>query len=155
MVILHQKNEQKNISLDDFDSILGTPSTQKLFKLLVVWQKLSVKEIIEKIKISETQTYTILKNLEKIGIVEKKTRGIYSLTDNKFINLLKNAYSENLKEFLGKKLYQLSDILEENESELVIEEIIGLLKTWEPFLKEHFSHKLSTLSGHLIDNLIL
>ena len=145
MIESKRKNNEKPVTLEMFDSALGTPTTQRLFNILVCWKRLSVKELIEKVNVSETQIYSILKNLEKIGIVEKKSRGIYGLTDSKFSQLLQKAYAENLKKILGTQLYQLTAEIEENTTEETLVRFSKLIRNCDPFLNEHFSHKLSSV----------
>jgi predicted DNA-binding protein YlxM (UPF0122 family) len=154
MGITKTENMSGYQNIDDFDRILGTPSSQKLINLFVCWDRLSVKEIIEKTGLSETQIYNTLKNLESINVINKKIRGTYELNDLPFTNLLKQAYAENLKYYLGQKLYDLSDRLETSDNRSILNELLDLIANWEPFLKKYFSHKLSTLSGHLIDSMI-
>ena len=154
MVESQVQNDKPLQPLEKFASILGTASTQKLFNIMVCWEKLTVKELIEKVGVSETQIYTILKNLESIGIIRKISRGVYGLTNNTFTNLLRDAYSENLKRILGSELYRISDIIEGEKSESAIRQFANLIQNWEPFLKKYFSHQISSMGENIIDSVL-
>ena len=52
----------ENTELDSLSRFLGTPSAQRIFQLLICWDSLSIKEIIQKTGISESQSYSTLNN---------------------------------------------------------------------------------------------
>lgn len=148
---MSQSNSTPLIELTNLNKILGTPSTQIVLQLLVCWDELAVKELIEKSKFSESQIHTTLQNLEKEGLVQKKSRGIYRLTESKFILSLKEAYLVKLEQLIGKQLYSLAekiDILSLEELHRIWNELVEL---WNPILKKYFVIKASQIAGHIID----
>jgi predicted transcriptional regulator len=137
--------------LDTLSRFLGTPSAQKVFQLMVCWKSLSKKDLIDKTSFSESQIYLTLNNLEKIGLIEKKSRGVYGLTDAKFTNLLKNAYLSKLEQIIGKELYFIGKNLDSLPSNNLIKLWSQLIDQWEPILNEKFPEKVSSLAGHILE----
>jgi predicted transcriptional regulator len=140
--------------LDNLNQFMGTPSAQKIFQLLVCWETLPINEIITKTRISESQTYSTLKNLEKIELVIKKSRGIYTLTQNKFVVMLKDAYVAKLEQFIGKQLYHISKNLDKWTIDEIKDIWAPLLEQWAPLLNKNHAQKVSSIAGHIYDKIM-
>lgn len=145
------RSELGTCELDSLNRSLGTPSAQRIFELLTCWDSLSTKDIIKKSGISESQIYTTLGNLEKAGLVTKKTRGIYTTTDTKFTKLLKDAYLAKIEQVIGRELYFLGKHIDTLPLEQISERWTPLVEQWEPILREKFPQKMSSLAGHIVD----
>ena len=125
---------QKKFMTETVDSILGTPSSQRLLRLLFCWEQLPIKEIINKSNLSESQVYNTLRNLESIGLVKTISRGIYTHTDSSFTIKLKEAYLSQLVQLIGKELHYLSSELDKLAYEQLDKRFTVLVALWEPLL---------------------
>lgn len=140
-------------NIGEYEKALGKPSAQKIITLLTCWNSLSLKEIIQKTGLSESQVHNTLKSLIELNIILKKSRGIYAISNSKFAKHLKTAYEDIIKQTTGNILFDISkniDTLPLSELETKWKDLID---QFEPFLKEHFSNQLSSLSSHIIDRL--
>lgn len=143
----------QNISfdMDSFVSDLGTPTAQKIIKILVSWSSLSLQGLIDKSHMSKSQILSTLKKLLKQKIVYSPSRGIYNLLDDPFTNLLKEAYQVKLLEVINSEIYQVNHLLKTKQFEKADNKFINLIDQYSPILRESFSHQLSSLSHYFIE----
>ena len=137
--------------MEEFDRALGTPTSQKIIKLLSCWNSLSSKELISKTKMSESQIYITLQNLEKCGIVQKKARGIYSFDDSPFAQALYHTYRMKLEEIVGSAIYRFRKRMEKIPLNQMLEEFKELVILWDPILKDKFKFQMSSIAENIID----
>lgn len=133
------------------DTILGTPSSQRILRLLFCWERLPTKEIILKSKLSESQVYNTLRKLESIDLIESTSRGFFRYKTNQFSLKLKDAYIAQLIQLVGKELYKLSGDLDKSSFEVLDKHFTNLVELWEPILDSHFPLKTSSIAGHILD----
>ena len=142
-----------NFPSPEFDSVLGSPSAQKIIRLLVVWDKLSVKDLASKSQVSESQIHYTLSNLKAIGLVNSESRGIYKLSDSSFSLKLRDAYYTGLIEVVNNKISFIKQLLRDG----LIGEAkanFALLKIqFDPVLKKHFLFILDSLAKQILDQL--
>lgn len=137
--------------LEQVDKILGTPSAQRILRILVCWKSLSFKKIIPRAGFSISQINSTLNQLEKAQIVTKESRGIYALADTPFVARLTEAYTQLLIQNIGTEFYRLTKGLDELPPQEMSSRLNGLIFHWKPLLEQHFPHKLSSLVGHTVD----
>ena len=137
----------------EFESALGNPSAQKILSLLVIWDKLSVKELASKSHVSESQIHYTLGNLKTIGLIVSESRGIYKLAESSFSEKLKDAYYTGLIQVVNAKISFISKLLHSG----LIEDAkvnFSLLKIqYDPLLKKHFLFIIDSLSKQILDQL--
>ena len=138
-------------TLDEVDSFLGTPSAQKILRILVCWDILPIKEIKKKSGLSESQVHATIRNLQKIGIIEQESRGLYKLSLNKFPQLLKEAYLVFLNQVVGQSLYNLSKNLDNLTHEEVSKKLVFLMNQCKPILEQNYASKIASLAEYLVD----
>lgn len=141
--------------MDDYERALGTPSAQKIIGLLTCWSSLSLKELVQKTGLSESQVHNTLNTLMDVSIVEKKSRGIYALSNSTFSEHLKSAYEDIIEQNVGNILYFLSNNIDTLPLPELEQTWKSLIDQWEPFLHERFSRKVSSLASHVVDRLSL
>lgn len=134
-----------------FDSALGTPSSQKILRLIFCWNQLPVKELIMKSNLSESQVYNTLRSLETINLVESVSRGIYAYTKNEFSLKLREAYVTQLIHLIGQQLHELSTNIDTEDIKSLDEKFTKLVTMWEPLLDIHYPLKASSLAGHILE----
>lgn len=137
--------------IEELDKILGTPSAQRVFRILVCWGKLSLKEIVARSNFSESQVHLTLTHLEKAQIVKKESRGIYTLTNVPFVHSLKRAYTELLITRVGMKVYRLSKEMENLTPVEVGDRLDNLIFHWQPILEQNYRLKLSSLVNYSLN----
>ena len=142
---------QNNFITETFDSILGTPSSQRILRLLFCWGQLPVKELVAKSKLRESQVYNTLRNLEIIGLITTLSRGIYAHTDTAFTKKLKEAYLSQHVQLVGKELHHLSSDLDQLSFEELDKRFTMLVELWEPLLNKYYPLKTSSIAGHIIE----
>lgn len=145
---------EKPIQINDIsimETVIGTPSAQKVIVLLVTWPNLSIKEIQSKTKLSKSQIHITLKNLQDIQIVQTVTRGYYTLAESKFTQLLKEAYQAKIIESINKQIYQIKQALKRKEIKEATEMFQELQEKYDPLLKERFPFIVSSLSHRFIE----
>lgn len=138
-------------NMEQLDKILGTPSAQRILRILVCWKSLPFKEVIPRAGFSVSQINSTLSQLEKVQIVTKESRGVYTLADTPFVASLTEAYTQLLVQNIGMELYQLTKGLEKLAPREISSRLSKLIFNWRPLLEQHFSHKLSSLVGHTVD----
>ena len=139
------------LQTETIDSILGTPSSQKILRLLYCWGQLSVKELISKTNLSESQIYNTLRSLESVNLVETVNRGLYSYTKNTFSMKLKEAYVSHLIQIIGKELHYLSSNIDKEDWKTIDERFTNLVTLWKPLLESNYPLKTSSLAGHILE----
>ena len=144
---------KKEFIIENIDSILGTPSAQRILRLLFCWGQLPASQLIKKSKLSESQVYNTLKNLESINIVETSSRGIYTYTKHDFSIKLKEAYLSQLIQLIGQSLHDLSSNLDKKSFNELDTEFTSLVTLWEPILDTHYPLKASSISGHILERI--
>lgn len=143
--------ENISFDMDSFESDLGTPTSQKLIKILVSWNTLSLQDLIDKSSMSKSQVHSTLKKLHKHKIVYSPSRGAYNLLDSPFTNLLKEAYRVKILEVINSEIYQVMQFLKTKQLETAEKKFTKLIEQYAPILRESFSYQLSSLSHDLID----
>ena len=145
---------------DQIENVLGTPTSQKIIRLLVVWKSLNVQDLAEKSRISKPQIHTTMRKLKDQNMVVSPSRGSYTITDTPFMNLLKKAYYIRIVELINQQLYTVNKLLRvEKGSETVNTENIEkaheiynyLVQQYNPILRESFKQQLNSLSHQFID----
>lgn len=139
--------------LEDLESSLGTPSAQKILSLLVCWDDLTVREIVKKSQLSESQVHVTLRGLEQQEVVKKLRRGVYALSDAKFPTKLREAYLANIDQVIGRTLHELTKKLDELSPSQIAETLEVLITQWDPLVQENYKWKLSSLSEYIVDRL--
>ena len=139
------------IDVFDIDSTLGTPTSQQIIRFLSIWSELSIKEIQEKISLSETQIHNTLKNLTRIGVVIRIRRGTYSLNPSPFTENLKNAYVSNTTQIINRKIYDIKQKLKEKDIESANEEYDTIMLRYQPLLEERFSRMMHSLTHSFLE----
>lgn len=137
--------------MEQLDKILGTPSAQRILRILVCWKSLPFKEVIPRAGFSVSQINSTLNQLEKAQIVTKESRGFYALMDTPFVERLTEAYTQLLVQNIGMELYRLTKGLDKLTPQEISLRLNELIFHWKPLLEQHFSHKLSSLVGHTVD----
>ena len=137
--------------LDQMDRILGTPSAQKIFRIMVCWEILPVKEIIDLSGLSESQVHATLLNLEKLTLIEKRSRGIYSSTDSSFSQSLKKSYLDQIIPVVGTIIFNLFKKISKAPKEEIWKEYVDLEKMYRPLLKKEFPFQMSSLVEEFIE----
>lgn len=144
-------SSQIHLGASDYDGILGTPTSQQIIRWLSIWSDLSVKELCEKIGVSESQIHSTLRKLAGIGVVTKVRRGSYSLGTEPFVSHLKEAYLSNSTNLVNSNIYQIKQLLKRKEIEEAENLYNHLVKLYEPLLKERFSLVMHSLAHSFID----
>ncbi len=141
----------KQLGNSEVDAILGTPSSQQIIRLLSIWSELSIKEIQEKLLISETQIHNTLKNLISINVIKKIRRGIYALATNIFADNLKNAFISNSTEIISNKIYYIQQKLKSKEIEIANAEFESLVLLYKPLLETRFAYIMNSLTHSFLE----
>ncbi len=142
-----------SIDMDRFEADFGTPTAQKIIKILASWSTLSLQDLIDKSQMSKSQVHSTLKRLVKHNIVYSSSRGIYKLHDDPFTNLVKQAYRIKLREVINAEIYQINQLVKTNNLEIAENKFIRLIDQYSPVLHESFSLQLSSISHHFIDTM--
>ncbi len=150
--MIHTKNFNSH-TIEDFDKSLGTPSGQAVFRILVCWESLPIREIILKSKLSESQIHNTLKDLISLGLVVKESRGVYSLSKSQIASNLKKAYEEILEQHVGNLLYTLSKQLDIMPLHDIEELWTHLIDQWKPILEKKFKRKAASITNSIIERL--
>lgn len=138
---------------NNFETVLGTPTAQKIIKLLVTWDILSVQDLKKKSHVSKSQVHNTLKNLISLDIVDSPSRGIYSLYNNPFMKLLGEAYTLKIIELINSEIYKIKHLLKNDKLELAENKFTDLVAQYEPILQNSFSSILSSISSQFIEKL--
>jgi len=137
-----------------FEEGLGSRSSQKIIALLTIWETLSVEDIILKTGISKSQVHVCLKNLLNNDLLKRKTKGIYTLSDSNFMNLLGKAYETKINQIISEKINEIQKLIKlnnYNQAELLFN---ALVDQYTPILDKNFGLIISSLSHEFIDNII-
>ena len=143
----------QNISVDvnNFETVLGTPTAQKLIKILVTWSPLSVQDLVSKSNVSKSQVHSTLKSLIAHSIVQSPSRGIYTFLDTPFTKLLKEAYRVKILELINSEIYNIKQLLKKNHLDRAESKFSELIDQYYPLLQDTFSSHLSSLSLRFIE----
>ena len=133
-----------------FDSIIGKPSSSKILRMLVINDKLSVKELKELTEISESQLHVLLRNLVEVNILMKITRGLYGFSNHPFAKLIKEAYLAIIREYLNNSIYNIQELIKKGEKEEAFEILKEIISIYKPLLERDFSRIMATLSHEFI-----
>lgn len=144
-----------NISVDvnDFETVLGTPTAQKLIKLLVTWTSLSAQDLVAKSKVSKSQIHSTLKKLISQKILQSPSRGIYSFLETPFTELLEEAYRVKIFELINSEIYAIKHLLRQNKVDTADRKFSNLVEQYSPILQESFTSHLSSLSLRFIEKM--
>lgn len=143
------KDDEKSI-----DRVLGNLSVQRIFFTLASWEKLAVTDIITKTELSESIIHQSLKKMAEINLVEKVSRGIYSLNITPSTEYLKKFYSQLLIEYVGGELSQISNNLDTLPIEESSAQLDQLLFKWQPVVEEHYSFRVASLVETIINRTV-
>jgi DNA-binding MarR family transcriptional regulator len=139
------------IDQDHLENYLGTPSAQRILRILACWEKLPVKDIIKLSGLSQSQVHATLRNLEEIKLITREERGIYIFSGESFPQHLKEAYQIELNMDLGQQLYDIEKNLDDTPANEVVITLANLIKQWKPFLEHNYHRQLSSLAEYLVD----
>lgn len=142
---------ESSASIEELPIALGTPSAQRIIISLVIWETLSLKELQKVAEISESQLHVIIKRLIISGIVKKEKRGIYTLGDESFVNILSKAYLEKIKHLINQKIYEIRSLLKKREIEIAFQTYNDLKENYQPVLSTYFSHILSSIAHSFLE----
>ncbi|HKZ41521.1 MAG TPA: hypothetical protein VJ044_11200, partial [Candidatus Hodarchaeales archaeon] len=145
-----QSSGQREFTTEVMDSILGSPSSQRILRLLLCWNQLPIKEIVKKSDLSDSQVYNTLKSLQSIGLVISPSRGIYSIPKTQFVEKLGEAYLPQLVQLIGKEMYLLGKDLDKIPFVELDRRFSLLVDRWEPLIDTHFRAKASFLAEHIL-----
>lgn len=145
----------QNISVDanDFETVLGTPTAQKLIKLLVTWISLSAQDLVAKTKISKSQVHSTLNKLISQNILQSPSRGIYTFLSTPFTELLKEAYRIKIIELINSEIYVIKNLINRNKVDSAERRFSNLVDQYSPILQESFTSHLSSLSLRFIEKM--
>ncbi len=129
----------------------GTPSAQKIIQALVCWKIVSVKQLSEITELSESQVHVTLQSLIDADIVNRESRGSYTLSKSPFAQELKAAYETLVERVLGKFMYNLSSRLDELNPEEISRRLEFMLQRWRPMMENLYGSKLASLAEFIID----
>ena len=137
-----------------FEEGLGNKSSQKIISLLTIWEMLSVEEIILKTGISRSQVHSCLKNLLNKRLLKRKSKGVYCLSNDNFMKLLREAYETKINQIINEKIHNIQKLIKNNE----IEEAARLFKVvvaqYEPVLDRNFGLIISSLTHEFLDEIL-
>ncbi|HKZ42356.1 MAG TPA: hypothetical protein VJ044_15435 [Candidatus Hodarchaeales archaeon] len=143
--------DPSGFTTQSLDSVLGSPSSQRILRILLCWNELPTKKIVKKANLSDSQVYNTLKSLESIGLVTSPSRGIYSILKTPFSEKLGEAYLVQLVQLIGKELYLLGKNLDSFPFAELDKRFSLLVERWEPLIDKHFSSKASFLAEHILE----
>ena len=140
-------------SFDDslFDQVLGTPSAQTILRLVAIWTDLSPKEIAHKTGFSDSQVYSTLAKLVQINVLVKAKRGLYHYSDDTFALSLRQAYIDRSISFINFSIYEIKSLLRSHKLDEAGSQYEKLISFFDPLLKSHFSHIMSSLSHSFLE----
>lgn len=136
------------------DRVLGNLSVQRIFFTLASWEKLAVTDIIAKTELSESIIHQSLKKMAEINLIEKVSRGIYSLNITPSTECLKKFYLQLLIEYVGGELFQISKNLDTLPIEESSAHLDQLLFKWQPVVEEHYPFRVSSLVETIINRTV-
>ena len=142
---------QVKIAQLDYDSFLGTPTSQQIIRLLSIWGDLAIKEIVAKLSVRESQIHYTLSNLRKIGVVEKIRRGNYKLTDTPFAQHMKDAFISNSTNIISETIYNIHQLLKQADIDRAQELFEQLVALYDPILKTRFSYNMNSLAHSFLE----
>ena len=141
----------QTLPIDELSKELGNPSIQKILMFLSIYESLSVSRLMELTELSESQLHLILTRMIKVNLLEKTSRGIYALSDEKFVAKLKEAYKSIIISNVSTQIDEIQSLLEENAYEKALTNFKELARKYEPILQTHFLFKMNALSHDFMD----
>lgn len=142
----------KKTALGEIDNILGTPSSQKIIRLLVSWNLLSIKDIMEKSGLSESQTHATIKQLKQISLIMNQSRGIYKFADNKFAKQIQEAYYTSTIEIINWRISTIKKLLKEDKYQQAKVDYALLHQQYQPLLRLHFRLHMDSLAKRMLES---
>lgn len=139
------------IPIEEDDKILGTPSAQKILRLFAIWENLTVKEILDKTKLSEGQVHKTLNNLQKIKLINKREKGFYQIDSGFYSRTIQDAIVNRVIYFINDSLDEIEKKLEIGQREEAHTQFLYLDKNFEPILKKNFKFRLNSLVHEFLD----
>jgi DNA-binding transcriptional regulator GbsR (MarR family) len=136
-----------------FEAVLGTPTAQKIVKLLVTWDSLSIQNLVSKSHISKSQVHITLKNLISQSIVFSPSRGNYTLPESPFMKSFKKTYLIKIIELINSEIYIIKQFLKDDKLEQAEKKFSEMVEQYDPILQKSFSSMLSSLSSRFIEKL--
>lgn len=150
-MVLYEDDEK---SFDNIIDTLGTLSAQKIFFTLTAWERLSALELSAKTKLSESAIHQSLNRLKEVDLVEKVSRGVYSLKKSPKTEHLKNFCLEHLFEHVGQELYDISKSIGVDPIEDVEARLDEVLQQWKPIIDNKYSFRASALVGAITNKMV-
>lgn len=131
---------------NQFDSVVGSARASKILRMLTIYDTLTVKELMDLTGISESQIHVLLRNLLAVQLLTKKSRGVYRISDLQHAQSIRNAYLSILLDFINKSIYEIQELLRNQEKDKAFNRLDELLTQYEPLLQQHFSRVMASLS---------
>lgn len=138
-------------SLEAMDSIIGTPSTQQILRFLSIRDYLSIKEFITLTSLSPSQIQFTLQNLIKLGLVSRKSRGIYMLNETPLANNFKKTYLKSTTLYLNEQINFIFDLIDKGENNRAFRVFETIMKKYQSTLEEFYSDILENLSHQMLE----
>ncbi|OLS23744.1 MAG: hypothetical protein HeimC3_23870 [Candidatus Heimdallarchaeota archaeon LC_3] len=135
---------------NEFDTILGTPSAQKIIRILVTWDVLSVKSIVKKSNLSESQVHVTLKQLKRIDLIDNQSRGVYKLANNKFAKNIFDTYLGNNIEMINWKIAEVINLIKNKNFKQAKRNYKKLIQDFDPILEKHFIYQMDSLAKRIL-----
>lgn len=135
----------------EFDNSLGTPSSQKILRFLSVWNVLSFQTLRELTSISESQLHNSLKSLLSLNVISRKSRGIYSFSDNEFAIKIKSAYYSLAISLVNYKINEIETFLDDGRINQARDLFRKVDQEYSPLLSTHFDFVMDSLVHQFLD----
>lgn len=133
------------INEDPIDSALGTPLAQRLFRLFSIWQTLTYKELLNKSDISESQISVLLQRFVDTNLINKISKGNYSIQSTLFVSQLSQAYIDRSKELINNMIFKIHQELKMDNFTIASQIYEHLELFYLPLLEKYFQKQLSGL----------
>lgn len=139
------------IPLEEEDKILGTPSAQNLLRLFFIWERLTTKEIKDKIGLSEGQIFKTLNNLLKIKFIVRKDKGVYQLSNETNIRSIQEAYRGRIISYINTRINEVHFKLREGRKDEAHDIFHYLGRNYEPLVRNHFAIQFNSLVHRFLE----
>lgn len=124
--------------LESMDSVLGTPSSQLILRLLSTREFMTLKELEDLTSLSQSQIQATLQNLIKINLVVRHTRGVYKLSESSLANNFKTTYSKATIYFLNEQINEIFELIKKGETDRAFIIFEQISKKYFAILEKNF-----------------
>ncbi|MFV2015224.1 MAG: MarR family transcriptional regulator [Candidatus Heimdallarchaeota archaeon] len=138
-------------SLEAMDSILGTPSSQQILRFLSIRDFLSIKDFEKLTSLSHSQIQYTLQNLIKLGLVSRKSRGIYQLNESPLANNFKKTYLKSTTLYLNEQINLIFGLIDKGENDDAFVVFESIMKKYQAILEEYFADIMENLSHQMLE----